>query len=92
VTVAIADLRAGIDVTRVRPEDVIAQISPRPLLVIHENGDSVVPVANSTRNFAAAGEPKEFWLVEGTGHGNAHTIAKAEYEDRVTKFFNAAFR
>jgi uncharacterized protein len=92
VTVAIADLRAGIDVTRVRPEDVIGEISPRPLLVIHENGDMIVPVANSTRNFAAARQPKELWLVEGTGHGNAHTIARSEYEDRVTKFFNAAFR
>jgi hypothetical protein len=36
-------LRTGIDVGRVRPMDVIAEIGPRPLLIIHEQGDFVVP-------------------------------------------------
>jgi uncharacterized protein len=92
LTIVIADLRAGIDVNRVRPVDVIGEISPRPLLVIHEVGDSVVPAENSLRNYAAARSPKELWLVPGDQHGNAHTIAKAEYETRVTKFFNEALR
>jgi uncharacterized protein len=43
ITVTIAELRAGIDVGRVRPMDVIAEIGPRPLLIIHEQGDSVAP-------------------------------------------------
>jgi hypothetical protein len=43
ITVTIAELRAGIDVGRVRPMDVIAEISPRPLLIIHEQEDSVAP-------------------------------------------------
>ena len=92
LTIAIADLRAGIDVTGVRPVDVIGEISPRPLLVIHETGDSVVPTDNSLRNYAAARSPKALWLVPGNQHGNAHTIAKAEYEIRVTKFFDDALR
>jgi len=36
ITVTITGLRAGSDVGRVRPMDVIAEISPRPLLIIHE--------------------------------------------------------
>ncbi len=92
ITIVIADLRAGIDVTGVRPVDVIGEISPRPLLVIHETGDAVVPADNSLRNYAAARSPKELWLVPGNQHGNAHTIAKVEYETRVTKFFNQALR
>ena len=92
ITIVIADLRAGIDVTAVRPVDVIGRISPRPLLVIHETGDSVVPTDNSLRNYAAARSPKELWLVPGNQHGNAHTMAKAEYESRVTKFFDDALR
>jgi uncharacterized protein len=92
VTILIADLRAGIDVNRVRPVDAIGEISPRPLLVIHETGDSVVPADNSLRNYAAARLPKELWLVPGNQHGNAHTVAKAEYETRVTRFFNDALR
>jgi uncharacterized protein len=87
LTVAIADLRAGINVSQVRPMEVIAQISPRPVLIIHEVQDSVVPVDNSERNFGAARQPKELWLVPGTGHGNAHTVARSDYERKVTNFF-----
>jgi len=90
LTIAIANRRAGIDVNRVRPMEVIGQISPRPLLLIHEKDDPVVPADNSLRNFAAARQPKELWLVPGTGHGHAHTLAKSEYERKVTNFFKAA--
>jgi fermentation-respiration switch protein FrsA (DUF1100 family) len=90
LTIAIANSRAGIDVNRVRPMDVIGEISPRPVLVIHETGDSVVPVDNSLRNFAAARRPKELWLVPGKEHGRAHAIARSEYESKVTGFFEAA--
>ena len=90
LTIAIADYRAGIDVNRVRPMDAIGRVSPRPLLIIHETNDSVVPTDNSLRNYAAAGQPKELWLVPGTGHAHAHTVAQSEYETRVTKFFKSA--
>ena len=92
LTVYIANLRAGIDVNQVRPMDVIGEISPRPVLIIHEAGDLVVPPDNSLRNFAAARQPKELWLAPGSDHGKAHTNAKAEYESRVTKFFEVAMR
>ncbi len=90
ITVGIADFRANIDVSRVRPMDVIGKISPRPLLIIHEAGDSIVPVDNSVRNFAAARQPKEVWLVPSAGHGQAQTTAKLEYQARVTRFFEGA--
>ncbi|HEY3825931.1 MAG TPA: alpha/beta hydrolase [Bryobacteraceae bacterium] len=92
LTVAIAGYRAGVDVNSVRPMAVIGQISPRPLLIIHDTGDLVVPTDNSRRNFAAAREPKELWLVEAAGHARAHTVVKPEYEKRVTAFFNSAIR
>jgi fermentation-respiration switch protein FrsA (DUF1100 family) len=92
ITVAIADLRAGIDITRVRPVDVIAEISPRPLLIIHDQGDPVVLADNSLRNFAAARLPKQLWLVPGSGHADAQIIAKSQYQSRVTSFFEAALR
>ena len=92
ITVAIADWRAGIDITRVRPMDVIAEISPRPVLIIHEQGDSVALADNSLRNFAAAGLPKQLWLVPGSGHGDAQIVAKSQYQSRVTSFFEEALR
>ncbi|HXR75256.1 MAG TPA: alpha/beta hydrolase [Bryobacteraceae bacterium] len=92
VTIWIADERAGIDVDSVRPMDVIARISPRPVLIIHGLDDYTVPVANSKQNFAHAREPKQLWLVPGAKHGKAHSVAKAEYERRVTAFFDAALQ
>jgi uncharacterized protein len=92
VTVWIASHRAGIDVSDVRPEDVVGAISPRPILIIHGLADYVVPVANSERNFHAAREPKELWLVPGARHGDAHKVATAEYEKKVVTFFEKALR
>jgi uncharacterized protein len=92
ITVAIADLRAGINANQVRPMDVIGQISPRPLLIIHEQGDVVVPPDNSMRNFAAARQPKQIWWVPGSSHAQAQTIAKSDYQTNVTKFFETALR
>lgn len=92
VTVWIASERAGINVNGVRPMDVISRISPRPVLIIHGLADFVVPVDNSERNFAAAHQPKELWLVPNAGHGQAHTVDKAEYETKVVHFFNEALR
>ena len=90
VTVWIAEERAGIDVRQARPMDVIARISPRPILIIHGTDDFVIPIDNSQRNFAAAREPKQLWLVPGAKHGQAHMVAKAEYEKRVDEFFRSA--
>lgn len=90
ITVWIASERAGIDVNGVRPMDVISRISPRPVFIIHGLADYVVPADNSRRNFRAARQPKELWLVPGAAHGKAHTVAKAEYEKRVVNFFDHA--
>jgi uncharacterized protein len=72
--------------------DVIEEISPRPLLIIHDQGDPVALADNSLRNFAAAGQPKQLWLVPGSGHADAQIIAKSQYQSKVTSFFEAALR
>jgi uncharacterized protein len=92
ITVAIGDWRAGVNMNHVRPMDVIGQISPRPLLIIHEQGDPVIPPDNSLRNFAAAGQPKQIWLTPGSSHGQAQIVAKSDYQATVTKFFETALR
>jgi fermentation-respiration switch protein FrsA (DUF1100 family) len=37
----------------------VADIAPRPLLLVHARGDKVVPVSSAARLFARAGEPKK---------------------------------
>ncbi|MDI3341767.1 MAG: alpha/beta fold hydrolase [Sphaerobacter sp.] len=89
ITVWIAEQRAGVTIDTVRPGDVVARLSPRPLLIIHGTADPVVPVAHSERLFAAAREPKELWLVPGAGHNESRVVAGSAYEQRVVDFFRA---
>lgn len=91
ITVRISEWRIGQSVSASRPIDVVGRISPRPLLIIHGADDVQVPPAHSARLYAAAGEPKTFWLVPGAGHGlNTWEVAQAEYERRVIAFFRAS--
>ena len=87
LTVGLSEERIGVSITDVRPMDVIGKISPRPILMIHCLGDVLVPPDNTERNLSHAGEPKEVWWIPGGYHANGHTIAKAEYEQRVSEFF-----
>jgi pimeloyl-ACP methyl ester carboxylesterase len=53
---------------RFRPEEVVARISPRPLMLIHGAENHLHPPAESTRLYELAGEPKQLVLLEGVGH------------------------
>jgi uncharacterized protein len=53
---------------RYRPIDVIGELAPLPLLIIQGEADQVVPPHHARALFAAAGEPKELWLLPDTGH------------------------
>ena len=46
----------------------VADIAPRPLLLIHSTGDPVVPVADSRRLYEKAGDPKRIIILEGSEH------------------------
>jgi dipeptidyl aminopeptidase/acylaminoacyl peptidase len=90
ITVRISEWRIGQSVSASRPIDVVGRLAPRPLLIIHGLEDRQVPPDHSRRLFAAAGAPKELWLVEGAGHGlSKWERDPAEYERRVVAFFRA---
>ena len=92
VTLQLVRLRTGLNPAEIRPMDVVRRISPRPLLIIHCMGDKVVLPDNSDRNFAAAGEPKQFWRIPTGGHIDGLTVAADEYKKRVSQFFEESLR
>lgn len=51
-----------------RAEDVIGNIAPRPLLLLHTADDSITPTEQSLRMFEKAGMPTELILLTGTSH------------------------
>jgi len=76
-------------VDAVAPVNVIATIAPRPVLIIAGEGDKLIPADNGRRLFAAAGQPKELWIIPGADHGGTLAAAGREYEIRVGKFFDS---
>jgi uncharacterized protein len=51
-----------------RPERVVAQVAPRPLLLVHGSDNRLNPPNESIELHRLAGEPKELVLLPGSGH------------------------
>jgi uncharacterized protein len=85
----LADALVGGDVAATRPVDVIGQISPRAILLIHAADDqnATTPLSGERRLYAAAGQPKEQWIVPHGGHVGALDTYPQEYQQRVLAFF-----
>lgn len=81
--------RAGVDISAVRPVDHLRTISPRPILLI--DGDkNDVPLPMMKQMLQASGQPIEYWLVKGAGHGEYARVAPKEYADRLLRLFDQA--
>ncbi len=74
----------------VAPLRVIAQLAPRPLLLIHGTDDEMIPVSHAHRLYDAAREPKELWLAPGANHCGAYFLDRPAYCQRVAAFFEQA--
>jgi dipeptidyl aminopeptidase/acylaminoacyl peptidase len=53
---------------RVSPIDYVADIAPRPVLLIHGDKDEVVDVSQAYMLYQKAGEPRELVIINGAGH------------------------
>ncbi|HLJ56283.1 MAG TPA: alpha/beta hydrolase [Chthonomonadaceae bacterium] len=78
--------KIGADLRDIAPEDDVARISPRPILLIQDSLDIVCPRSESNRLYAAAAYPKERWMVPRAPHTGAIKVAPREYERRVADF------
>ena len=52
----------------VSPIKHVAEIAPRPLLLVHGSKDEVVDVSHAYKLYARAGEPKQIIIVDGAEH------------------------
>lgn len=68
------------------PLGAIADIAPRPILLIYGSDES--SLAGAYLQLAAAGDNAELWVVEESGHGGYTHAAPNEYEQRVVAFFD----
>lgn len=87
--VILAVMRAnGIDPQAIDPLEAVSRLSPRAVLIVHGESDSIVPVARARALFAAAGEPKQLHVVPGAGHGGYGEVEPAVYPQLLKDFFD----
>lgn len=77
--------RYGYAFSDVVPVDVVGQVPPRPLLLIHSEQDTWIPVEHA-RRLAAAAPGAELWLVSGIDHCGAYFLDRSAYITRVAQF------
>lgn len=88
----------SVDVSKSLPEQVIAGISPRPILLIHGTEDAVIPFNQARRLQAAGGLNVQLWSLTGHGHTEGIRLEpgypqwspmRERYLCRVREFFLA---
>ncbi|MDR4460464.1 MAG: alpha/beta hydrolase [Nitrospirales bacterium] len=62
-----------------------------PLLVIHGEKDSIVPVALGWQVYKAANEPKQWFVVVGAEHNDVPFVGGASYFQKITDFVQTLF-
>ena len=66
----------------------IARMTPRPMLFIHGEADSYLPVEQSLRLYALAPQPKYLWIAPGARHNQAVIRHPDRYREITVAFFD----
>jgi dipeptidyl aminopeptidase/acylaminoacyl peptidase len=90
LTFKFAEFRKQFSRNQVRPQDVIEQISPRPVLLIHGLDDQRITESQAIDLFEAANEPKCLWLVDGASHAGVRELVLDSEIENVISFFDKA--
>ena len=85
--IALFARRTGTRLTDFMPVLAVGAIAPRPLLIIHGDDDSTVPLHHALMLYEAAKQPKELWRLPGVGHVGAYFADRRAYVERITTFF-----
>jgi uncharacterized protein len=59
-----------------------------PILYVHGNADTFVPVAMAKDLFQHTNSEAELYLVDGANHGESFAMQKAEYKNKVQHFLS----
>jgi dipeptidyl aminopeptidase/acylaminoacyl peptidase len=84
--IQVANYRGKFDVHSFDPLALAARIKC-PVYLVHGTADQLISTAHSECIYAALGDEKELWFVEGAGHARSVRFVKAEYSERLTGFF-----
>jgi pimeloyl-ACP methyl ester carboxylesterase len=67
---------------------ILTRMIPRPMLFIHGERDSYIPVEQSRLLYALSAQPKYLWIVSGAKHNQSVALRPTEYSRRTVQFFD----
>jgi fermentation-respiration switch protein FrsA (DUF1100 family) len=83
----------GVDFAAVKPVETVAEIAPRPILFIHGEQDTFIPLDHAYRLKEASENPQnELWIAPNAAHVRAYVKNQAEYINKITAFFDEALK
>ena len=83
----------GADSRILNPVEVVADLPPDSLFIIHGEADGLIPVDHARRIAAAAGPAVyDLWIVSGARHDRVSEVLPTQYEQRVLAFFDEKLR
>jgi dipeptidyl aminopeptidase/acylaminoacyl peptidase len=91
-TLWVTEKLRGFKREQICPLDVVDQISPRPLLLIHGTNDRRIPEDQIRQLYAAADAPKTLWLVEGATHSGIRNPVLDQMAPDIISFLRVALR
>ncbi len=80
----------GINISALTPEKAVSRLS-YPILVIHGEADTRIPVEHGRRVYQAANSGSLIWLVPEVDHVDAFMDHPDEYVERVAAYFESRF-
>ena len=79
----------GADARIANPVEVVGDLPPDSLFIIHGEADGLIPVEHARRIAAAAGPAVyDLWIVPGARHDRVSDVLPEQYERRVLAFFD----
>ncbi len=80
------------DASKVSPDKILNTINPRPVLFIHSENDSSIPVEDNYDMYDSylklSNGTSETWITSGAGHAASYTADQAGYANRIIEFFD----
>ena len=86
------DLESAEAAFRYRPEWVVDRISPRPVLMIYAERDTLVPPEEQLSCYQRCGEPKKLVRLPGAGHYDSYEFRNPDMSEIVYQETVAWFR
>src|SRR5699024_7411675 len=83
----IMPLITDLDPKEASPISVLEDVAPRPILFIHNEGDTSIPYTESEMMMKKHPDIFSLWLTDGEGHVKSFEQNKEEYIDRVDDFY-----